>query len=189
MNFPLGYYCLIKSRVFTMIAISVTIDRVEDVTLIRIRAMKRYRSILACLLAFVMAFIVSCGSPEVKEPPTYSNAQLQQIQGYQSDILELRDRMTSELPAYINNRKWVEVDNFVHGPLGSLLQEMNYLTKNLLPNDQPPARKLARKVFEDLLQVGEAAEKANKPLAASSYQAALEDLNAFLDLVPQVPQA
>ncbi|MEB3283451.1 MAG: photosystem II protein PsbQ [Lyngbya sp.] len=151
--------------------------------------MKRYRSILACLLAFVMAFIVGCGSPQVKEPPTYSDAQLQQIQKYESDILGLRDRMTTELPAYINTSKWVEVDNFVHGPLGTLLQEMNYLTKNLLPNDQPPARKLSREVFEHLLQVGEAAEKADRSLAASSYQAALEDLDAFLNLVPQASQA
>ena len=151
--------------------------------------MKRYRSILACLLAFVMAFIVGCGSPQVKEPPTYSDIQLQQIQKYKSDLLELRDRMTGELPQYINTRKWVEVDNFVHGPLGSLLQEMNYLTKNLLPEDQPSARKLSREVFEHLLQVGEAAEKADQSLAASSYQAALEDLDAFLNLVPQPSQA
>lgn len=151
--------------------------------------MKRYRSILACLLAFVMAFIVGCGSPEVKEPPTYSDAQLEQIQNYKTDILGLRDRMTSELPAYINKRKWVEVDNFVHGPLGTLLQEMNLLTKNLLPNDQEPARKLSREVFEHLLQVGEAAEKADQSLAQTNYQAALQDLNAFLDLVPQPSQA
>ncbi|MCG5060934.1 MAG: photosystem II protein PsbQ [Limnoraphis robusta] len=147
--------------------------------------MKRYRSILSCLLAFVMAFIVGCGSPQVKEPPTYSDAQLQQIQKYQSDLIGLRDRMTSELPAYINNRKWVEVNNFVHGPMGSLLQEMNYLIKNLLPDDQPPARQLSREVFEHLLQIGEAAEKANLSQASLNYQGALEDLNAFLDLVPQ----
>lgn len=151
--------------------------------------MKRYRSILACLLAFVMAFIVGCGSPEVKEPPTYSDAQLEQIQNYKTDILGLRDRMTSELPAYINNRKWVEVDNFVHGPLGTLLQEMNLLTKNLLPNDREPARKLSREVFEHLLQVGEAAETADQSLAQTNYQAALQDLNAFLDVVPQPSQA
>ncbi len=147
--------------------------------------MKRYRSILACLLAFVMAFMVGCGSPEVKAPPTYSDVQLQQIEKYQSDIIGLRDRMTSELPAYINNRKWIEVDNFVHGPMGTLLQEMNYLIKNLLPNDQPAARKLSREVFEHLLLIGEAAEKADLSQAASNYQAALEDLNAFLNLVPQ----
>ncbi|MDY7024337.1 MAG: photosystem II protein PsbQ [Cyanobacteriota bacterium] len=151
--------------------------------------MKRYRSILACLMALVMAFLVACGSPEVQAPPTYTNAQLQQIQKYESDIIGLRDRLTTELPAAINNRKWIEADNFVHGPMGTLLQEMNYLIKNLLPNDQPPARKLAREVFEHLLEVGEAAEKADQSSAASSYQAALKDLDAFLNLVPEMPEA
>ncbi|MFM6357531.1 MAG: photosystem II protein PsbQ, partial [Planktothrix sp.] len=99
--------------------------------------MKRYRSILACILALVTTFVVGCGSPKVEIPKTYTEAQIQQIQKYNSDIVGLRDRFTTELPRYISARNWVQVDAFIHGPLGTLLQEMNYLTKNLLPDTQP----------------------------------------------------
>lgn len=147
--------------------------------------MKLYRSILSCILALLTAFVVGCGAPEVAEPPTYSDVQLEQIQNYKTDILGLRDRMRTELESYINDRKWIEVDNFVHGPLGTMLQEMNYLTRNLLPNDQPPAKKLSREMFEHLVQVGKAAEVGDQRQAAAQYKQALDDLDAFLDLAPQ----
>ncbi|MGF1491437.1 MAG: photosystem II protein PsbQ [Microcoleaceae cyanobacterium] len=146
--------------------------------------MKRYRSILACILALLVTFVVSCGAPEVAEPPTYSSTQIEQIQNYSSEITALRDRMTSELSTYIQKRQWVEVDNFIHGPLGTMLRTMNYLTRNLLPDDQPAAQKLARETFEYLVQVGKAAEVGDQSQAASNYQKALDDLNAFLKSVP-----
>ncbi|MGB3535019.1 MAG: photosystem II protein PsbQ [Microcoleaceae cyanobacterium] len=151
--------------------------------------MKRYRSILACLLALVAVFVVSCGSAEVAAPPTYSTTQLQQIQKYNTNILALRDRMTTELQTSIAKSQWIEVDNFVHGPLGTMLREMNYLVRNLLPDEQPPARKLAKELFNDLVKVGEAAEVADKRLAQTSYQQALQDLDSFLELVPSLDQA
>lgn len=147
--------------------------------------MKRYRSILACLIALVAVFVVSCGSAEVAAPPTYTSTQLEQIQKYNTDILALRDRMTSELQSSIGERDWVNVDNFIHGPLGTMLQEMNYLVRNLLPDEQPPARKLAKELFNDLVSVGEAAERGDQRSAQSSYQQALQDLDSFLELVPE----
>ncbi|WP_322744266.1 photosystem II protein PsbQ [Planktothrix mougeotii] len=147
--------------------------------------MKRYRSILACILALVTTFVVGCGSPKVEIPKTYTEAQIQQIQKYNSDLLALRDRFTTELPRYISARNWVQVDTFIHGPLGTLLQEMNYLTKNLLPDAQPKARELAREVFEHLVEVTKAAENRDPVKAASGYQEALKDLDSFLSLVPQ----
>jgi photosystem II protein PsbQ len=147
--------------------------------------MKRYRSILACLLALVAVFVVSCGNPEVAAPPTYTSTQLEQIQKYNTDILALRDRMTNELQTSIGQRDWVNVDNFIHGPLGTMLQEMNYLVRNLLPDEQPPARKLAKELFNDLVSVGEAAERGDQRLAQSSYQQALQDLDSFLELLPE----
>ena len=146
--------------------------------------MKRYRSILACILALVTVFVVSCGSPEVSAPPTYTSIQLEQIQKYNTDILALRDRMTSELQTIINKRKWFEVDTFIHGPLGTMLQEMNYLISNLLPKEQPAARQLSKTFFNDLVKVGEAAEVGDQRLAQTSYEQALTDLDAFLELVP-----
>jgi len=147
--------------------------------------MKRYRSILACVLALVAAFVVGCGAPEVAEPPTYSDAQLEQIQEYQTDILGLRDRMTKELTASIQSGDWVNVDNFVHGPLTTMLQDMNYLTGKLLPDDQPPARKLYREVSQHLVEVSTAAEKGDRAKAVTGYQEALKDLDTFLTKVPQ----
>jgi photosystem II protein PsbQ len=147
--------------------------------------MKRYRSILACVLALVTAFVVGCGAPQVAEPPTYSSAQLEQIQDYQSTILGLRDRMTKELSSSIQKGDWVNVDNFVHGPLGTLLLDMNYLVGNLLPDDQPQARKLAREVFQHLVEVTKAAKNGDRAKATASYQKALDDLDTFLTKVPQ----
>ena len=147
--------------------------------------MKRYRSLLACILALVTTFVVGCSSPKVEIPKTYTEAQIQQIQKYNSDILAVRDRFTTELPRYISARNWVQVDAFVHGPLGSLLQEMNYITKNLLPDAQPKARALAREVFEHLVEVTKAAETRDPVKAASGYQEALKDLDSFLGLVPK----
>ncbi|MFM6208058.1 photosystem II protein PsbQ [Planktothrix sp.] len=147
--------------------------------------MKRYRSILACILALVTTFVVGCGSPKVEIPKTYTEAQIQQIQKYNSDIVGLRDRFTTELPRYISARNWVQVDAFIHGPLGTLLQEMNYLTKNLLPDTQPKARQLSREVFEHLVEVTKAAENRDLVKAASGYEEALKDLDAFLALVPK----
>ncbi|NJK36399.1 MAG: photosystem II protein PsbQ [Oscillatoriales cyanobacterium RM2_1_1] len=147
--------------------------------------MKRYRSILSCILALLISFVVGCGSPEVVEPPTYTSTQIEQIQKYSSEIIGLRDRMTSELSTYIQQRQWVEVDNFIHGPMGSALLTMNYLTRNLLPDDQPQARQLSREIFEYLVDVDKAASKGNQAEAVSSYRKALDNLDTFLDRVSQ----
>ncbi len=146
--------------------------------------MKIYRSILACVLALVTTFVVGCSSPKAAIPTTYTEIQIQQIQKHNTDILALRDRFTSELPRYISARNWVQVDTFVHGPLGSLLQEMNYITKNLLPDVQPKARELSREVFEHLVEVSKAVKTRDPIQAASGYQEALKDLDSFLSLVP-----
>lgn len=151
--------------------------------------MKRYRSILACLFALVAVFVVSCGSAEVVAPPTYTNTQLQQIQKYNTNISALRDRMTGELQTSISERDWVNVDNFIHGPLGTMLQEMNYAIRNLLPDEQPAARKVAKELFNDLVKVGEAAEVADQRSTQTSYQQALQDVDNFLELLPQLEQS
>ncbi|HAN75634.1 MAG TPA: photosystem II protein PsbQ [Planktothrix sp. UBA8407] len=146
--------------------------------------MKLYRSILACVLALVTTFVVGCSSPKTAIPTTYTPTQIQQIQKHNTDIVALRDRLTTELPRYISAQNWVQVDSFIHGPLGSLLQEMNYITKNLLPDVQPKASKLSRQVFEDLVEVSKAVKNRDTVQAASGYQQALKDLDSFLSLVP-----
>lgn len=145
--------------------------------------MTRYRSILASILALVMVFVVSCASPQASVPPVYSPSQLELIQEYKAEILQLRDRM-SELQNLIVNREWINVGTFIHGPLGELRREMSYLTRNLDPKQQKQARELSKEVFTHFEAIDAAAAEANYPVAVENYGEAVKDLDAFLNLVP-----
>ncbi len=147
--------------------------------------MVRSRSILSLILAIVAVFIVSCGSPTVaKVPPTYTPAQIEQIQEYTPTLLALRDRM-SEIPVLIQQRDWIGVRNFIHGPLGELRLKMTYVTRNLLPSEQETARQITRKLFDDLVKVEQSIEQNSTTGAVRNYQAAFADINKFVDLVPK----
>lgn len=146
--------------------------------------MARYRTILSLIIVIVATFLVGCGSPTVKIPQTYTVAQVEQIQQYIPDIVTLRDRMR-ELPTMIKRRDWVDVSNFIHGPLGELRLQMTYVTRNLLPKDQETARQATRDLFDDLVRIEQAAEKGNSQVAVQNYQTALADINKFLELIPQ----
>lgn len=147
--------------------------------------MVRYRSILSLILALVATFLVSCGSPtDAKVPQTYTTAQVEQIQEYVPGILALRDRM-KEIPSMIQRRDWIDLSDFIHGPLGELRLKMTYVTRNLLPKDQEGARETTRKLFDDLVKIYQAAEQSDPKKALLNYQEALKDLDAFLKYVPQ----
>lgn len=54
--------------------------------------MARYRSILSFILVIVATFLVSCGGPTTaKAPPTYTTAQIEQVQEYVPKMLSLRE--------------------------------------------------------------------------------------------------
>lgn len=147
--------------------------------------MVRYRSILSLILAIVATFLVSCGSPTTATvPQTYTTAQVEQIQEYVPGILALRDRM-KEIPNMIQRRDWIGVSNFIHGPLGELRLKMTYVTRNLLSKDQEGAREATRDLFDDLVQIYQAAEQADAKKAMLNYQEALAKLDSFLKYVPQ----
>ena len=147
--------------------------------------MVRYRSILSLILALVATFLVSCGSPtDAKVPQTYTTAQVEQIQEYVPSILALRDRM-KEIPSMIQRRDWIDLSDFIHGPLGELRLKMTYVTRNLLPKDQEGARETTRKLFDDLVKIYQAAEQSDPKKALLNYQDALKDLDAFLKYVPE----
>lgn len=146
--------------------------------------MKRYKSILASILAVVMVFLVSCGSPTPTKPPTYSPETLEQISSYESELLALRDRMT-ELSDLIGERNWVDVSNLIHGPLGDLRRDMSYVSRLLLlPSEQKTAFAGAREVFRHLEAIDRAAEEQNYLLAEDNYGEALKDFDEFLTLLP-----
>lgn len=146
--------------------------------------MFRYRSLLSLVLALVATFLVSCGSPSAKQPPTYTQAQLSQIEIYVPRLTQMRDRLP-ELQAAISRESWFNVDNFIHGPLGELRQSLTRVSRNLLPADQKVANSLIDEVFQNLEDLDRAALDNNYQEAVVGYNALVKNLDAFLDLVPQ----
>jgi photosystem II protein PsbQ len=145
---------------------------------------RSYRSILALMLALVTTCLVSCGSPAATAPPpAYTSQQVEQIQRTVSNLSELREKMPV-LKTKIDNRDWVDVSTYIHGPLGSLRRTMSYLTRQLVPQDQKAASEAADDLFEHLQQINTAAENRNYQLAANNYQEALIDFDRFLKLIP-----
>jgi photosystem II protein PsbQ len=138
---------------------------------------------LAWVLAFVTAFLVSCGSPAETKAPTYTNAQIEQIQQYRTDISTLINRLP-ELATLIENRQWQDVQSFIHGPLGDLRIKLSKLGRSLLPASQSQARETAKEVFGHLEEIDEAAQNSDYRQAIRNYAETLKDLSTFFDLVP-----
>lgn len=146
--------------------------------------MPRYRSFLALVLAFLTAFLVSCGTPTVKKPPTYTPAQIEQIQQYVSGIEALRDRLP-ELAKLIQDENWVFVRNFIRGPLGELRSRIAGVERNLLPDAQAKAHQTAKELFESLVAIDRSAQNGDYKAAISNYAAIQKNLNAFLEQAPK----
>ena len=151
--------------------------------------MARYRSILSLMLVIVATFVVSCSSPSaVKLPQTYTVSELELIQRSMPEILTLRDRMSKELQTLIQRRDWINVSNFIHGPLGELRLEMINISRSLLPPEQDKARQLTRALFDNLVKVDQAAKDGQPQKVMQNYQKALADIDNFLKLVPTSSQ-
>lgn len=150
--------------------------------------MVNYRSILSVVLAVVAVVLVNLGNvaeaKPVKKPLTYTAEQLQQIDGYASSLIEMRDRLP-ELADLIQKQDWTFARNFIHGPLGEIRFKMLYLTRTLLPDVQPKARDLAKAVNDNLVAIDLAAANSNYQQAVRNYAETVRDLNAFLELVPK----
>lgn len=126
--------------------------------------------------------MVGCSSEPVA-PPTYTPEKVAQLQQYLGPVLIAQERMP-ELAAAIDAEDWNEIDSFIHGPLGGLRASTSYVTRSLLPEDQPAAKELAKAFFSDLERIDVAADNATQRLARQEYARALADLNAYIDLVP-----
>ncbi|HEY9847815.1 MAG TPA: photosystem II protein PsbQ [Leptolyngbyaceae cyanobacterium] len=145
---------------------------------------QRYRSILALVLAFVTAFLVSCGSPAAKIPTTYTPAQVELIQQYVSSIDRSKARLP-ELAKLIQDENWVFVRNFIRGPLGELRANISAVERRLLPNAQAKARETAKEVAESLELLDQAAQVRDYKAAIRDYAALQKNLNAFVELAPK----
>jgi photosystem II protein PsbQ len=147
--------------------------------------MMKYRSVLSVILAAIAVFLVSCSSPAPKvQGPTYTPQQLEQIQNYLADVKELRDRLL-EIPPMVQKQEWVDVQTFIHGPLGELRFKMGKLARSLEPKLQKPALAAAQEVFEHLILIDEATQTRDSRKALFNYNQTLKDFDAFLSLVPQ----
>jgi photosystem II protein PsbQ len=146
--------------------------------------MTRPRSIFALMMAFLMAFLVSCSSVEAKVPTTYTTAQIQQIQRYVPTLTEFRSRM-DKLGTLIQQRNWVDTKTYIHGPLGDLRNTMKTVSASLLPSSQQQAVDLTKSLFTDLVNIDLAAKDLDYAKVTASYQKAVNDFDSFLQLIPK----
>ncbi len=150
--------------------------------------MARQRTFISLILVLITTFLVGCGGPtEAVAPPVYTPAQLEKIQKYATDIYAVRDR-AAELQSLIENRDWIKVGNFIHGPMAEARYDMNYIVPNLLPSEQSKARQITRDLFNSLVKIDQAASDGNQRVALNSYDAAYASIEKFLDLLPELPQ-
>ena len=145
--------------------------------------MGRFRPLLGFLLAIVATCLVACGGPAAKEPITYTPEIMQRVELYSPGVAELRDRFP-ELEQYIQAKDWVDVQSFIHGPMGELRARVNRLAAALLTKDQPQAKELAQELYVHLERLDEAAMEGQQVIAGQEYRNALDDFDAFLRLVP-----
>ncbi len=147
--------------------------------------MASQRSVFSFVLVLLATFLMSCGGPGVAvAPPTYTATQLERIQAYVPEIQAVRDR-SQELKTLIQQGDWINVRNFIHGPITEARLNLTYVTPNLLPKDQPKARQITRDLFNDLVKLDKATSASNPQVALSKSQAAFVDLDKFLDLLPK----
>ena len=146
--------------------------------------MTRPRSIFALMVAFLMAFLVSCSSVEAKVPTTYTTAQIQQIQRYVPTLTEFRSRM-DKLGTLIQKRNWVDTRTYIHGPLGDLRNTMKTVSASLLPKSQQQAVDLTKSLFTELVNIDLAAKDLDYAKVTASYQKAVNDFDTFLQLIPK----
>ncbi|MEP0948480.1 MULTISPECIES: photosystem II protein PsbQ [Cyanophyceae] len=145
--------------------------------------MGRFRPLLGILLAVVASCLVACGGPAAKIPTTYTPELLQQVELYTPAVAELRDRFP-ELQGYIQQKDWVNVQSFIHGPMGEMRMRVNRLAGTLLTKDKPQAQSLAKEIYTHLERLDEAAANNQQVIAGQEYRNALDDFDAFLSLVP-----
>ncbi|MEO6863470.1 MAG: photosystem II protein PsbQ [Microcoleus sp.] len=146
--------------------------------------MTRPRSFFALMMAFMMAFLVSCSSVEAEVPTTYTTAQIQQIQRYVPTLTEFRSRMDN-LGALIQKRNWIDAKTYIHGPLGDLRGTMKTVSSSLLPQSQQQALDLTKSLFADLVEIDNAAKVADYAKITASYQKAVNHFDTFLQLIPK----
>ena len=131
----------------------------------------------------VATCLVGCGGADMSQPTTYSGDQIAQIEIYAPRVTELRDRFP-ELENYIQNKDWVNISSFIHGPMGELRARLGRVTSRLLPQDAEQAKYYAEEIAKHLEKLDAAAEEYDQIEAGKQYREALDDFDAFVSLIP-----
>jgi|JI91814CRNA_FD_contig_121_54318_length_6760_multi_8_in_0_out_0_8 photosystem II protein PsbQ len=149
--------------------------------------MARQRSIIASFLALLMVFLVNFSSSALaaKASTKYTDLQVLQIKKATVSLVEARDRL-SKLEKLIDNRKWVDVATFIHGPLGFVRQDMSTIARNISSKEQAKLSELTKEVSQHLVQIDVAAKKGLSDVAYSNYRGAVQDLDVFLSSIPSI---
>jgi len=143
----------------------------------------RFRSVMGLLLAVMATCLVGCGGANVSQPTTYSGEQIAQIEIFSPRVTELRDRFP-ELEDYIQNKDWVNISSFIHGPMGELRARLDRVAVRLLPRDAEQAKYYAEEIGKHLEKLDGAAKDYNQIEAGKQYREALDDFDAFVSLIP-----
>ena len=149
--------------------------------------MKIFRPILSLILVLATTLLVSCGGPSASAPPTYTPEKLQKIKTYSIPLDVARQRLP-ELGRYITSEDWVNADNFLHGPLGSMRRDLTYLSRALLPEEQEPALNLAKDIFKHFENIDAAVSDNNYTVAVNQYKEVVSDLDAYNSLIPKTEE-
>lgn len=151
--------------------------------------MKPLRSLLMLLLVMVAVTLTACGGDVVKAPPTYTPEKIATIERALAPIEVVHDRMP-ELGNYIAAQDWNNVKSFLHGPLGGLRSALGYLDRSLLlKKDQAEATARAEALFADIEQLDSAASEQVGSIAQEVYSKTVVDFDAYLEFIPQTPDA
>jgi photosystem II protein PsbQ len=146
--------------------------------------MSLFRPLISILLIFVSIFVVSCGDGSQAKAPTYSVAQLTQIQAANKNLVALSDRLP-ELATMIQKRDWNNVKSFIHGPLGEIRTRLSGLSRELLPGTKEQALAISKEIFVHLNKIDEAADRNDYKAAIVNYGEAIKDFTSFEKLIPQ----
>lgn len=146
--------------------------------------MIRLRSILPLILALVTTFLVSCGGNVVQPPASYTADTISQLERPTEAIVESRNELESRVGNLIAQQNWLDIESFIHGPLGELRHDMSFVARNLLPQDKTKAKALADDIFGHFERMDAAIKDKQYSLVSKNYQEVLTDLDAFIDLIP-----
>jgi len=146
--------------------------------------MKFYRSILAGILALLISFTAINSSWAATNASSYTPEQLERIQRYLPSVQTVRNQFP-ELQGLIQKQKWTDVRDLIHGPFGTLRQDLVFLIRNLSPSDKVAATETFKTLFVHLVGIDKAAEDADYRKALRQSAEAIVDFDAFLSLIPE----